>query len=46
MISSELPEIVKVCDRTYVMREGRIAGELQRHAMSEEAILTLGMHHA
>jgi ribose transport system ATP-binding protein len=46
MISSELPEIVKVCDRTYVMREGRVAGELQRHAMSEEAILTLGMHHA
>lgn len=46
MISSELPEIVNVCDRTYVMREGRIAGHLDRSEMSEEAILTLGMHHA
>ena len=46
MISSELSEIVNVCDRTYVMREGRVAGELARNAMSEEAILTLGMHHA
>lgn len=46
MISSELSEIVHVCDRTYVMREGRIAGHLQREQMNEEAILTLGMHHA
>ena len=46
MISSELPEIVNVCDRTYVMREGRVAGHLARDEMSEEAILTLGMHHA
>lgn len=46
MISSELPEIVNVCDRTYVMREGRIAGHLARSQMSEQAILTLGMHHA
>jgi ribose transport system ATP-binding protein len=45
MISSELSEIVNVCDRTYVMREGRVAGELARDAMSEEAILTLGIHH-
>jgi len=46
MISSELSEIVKVCDRTYVMREGRVAGEVGREAMSESSILTLGMHHA
>ncbi|MCA0214918.1 MAG: sugar ABC transporter ATP-binding protein [Proteobacteria bacterium] len=46
MISSELPEIVNVCDRTYVMREGCVAGHLTRTEMSEEAILTLGMHHA
>jgi ribose transport system ATP-binding protein len=45
MISSELPEIVNVCDRTYVMREGRVAGHLTRSQMNEEAILTLGMHH-
>ncbi|MBI2768952.1 MAG: sugar ABC transporter ATP-binding protein [Burkholderiales bacterium] len=46
MISSELSEIVNVCDRTYVMREGRVAGHLSRSQMNEQAILTLGMHHA
>lgn len=46
MISSELSEIVHVCDRTYVMREGRVAGELARSDMTEKGILTLGMHHA
>jgi len=46
MISSELPEIVSVCDRTYVMREGRVAGHLTRGEMNEQAVLTLGMHHA
>ncbi len=30
MISSEQSEIVNVCDRAYVMRDGRIAGELGR----------------
>jgi ribose transport system ATP-binding protein len=28
MISSDLPEIVGICDRVLVMREGRIAGEV------------------
>ena len=28
VISSELPEIIGVCDRVLVMREGRIAGEV------------------
>lgn len=45
MISSELSEIVNVCDRAYVMREGRIAGELPRDRLTEENILSLGMHH-
>jgi ribose transport system ATP-binding protein len=45
MISSELSEIVNVCDRAYVMREGRIAGELPRDLLTEENILRLGMHH-
>ncbi|MEI8275571.1 MAG: sugar ABC transporter ATP-binding protein [Hyphomicrobiales bacterium] len=45
MISSELSEIVNVCDRAYVMREGIIAGELSRERLSEENILQLGMHH-
>ena len=45
MVSSELAEIVKVCDRAYVMREGRVAGELGRQALTEENILRLAMHH-
>jgi ribose transport system ATP-binding protein len=45
MISSEQPEIVRVCDRAYVMREGRIVGELQRSELTEANIVRLGMHH-
>lgn len=45
MISSELSEIVNICDRAYVMREGHIAGELSRDRLTEENILQLGMHH-
>ena len=30
MISSELPEVLGMCDRIYVMNEGRIAGELNQ----------------
>ena len=36
-ISSELPEIIGVCDRVLVMREGRLAGEL-RGGQDEDAI--------
>jgi ribose transport system ATP-binding protein len=46
MISSEQAEICHVCDRAYVMREGRIAGELSRTELTEENIVRLGMHHA
>ena len=45
MISSELPEIVAVCDRAYVMRDKTIVGELSRRDLSEENILRLAMHH-
>jgi ABC-type multidrug transport system ATPase subunit len=30
MISSEMPELLGMCDRIYVMNEGRIVGELSR----------------
>ena len=33
MISSELPEVVGMSDRVYVMREGAIAGELDRKSV-------------
>ena len=43
MISSELSEIVNVCDKAYVMREGRISGLLEKEALNEENVLKLGM---
>ncbi|HBF37855.1 MAG TPA: ABC transporter ATP-binding protein [Firmicutes bacterium] len=39
MISSELPEILGMCDRIYVMNEGRIVGELSNHEASQEKIM-------
>ncbi len=44
MISSEQSEIVEVCDRAYVMRGGRIRGELAREALTEGAIVQMAMH--
>lgn len=41
MISSELPEILSVSDRIYVMRAGRIAGELSRTDATEEKVMQL-----
>lgn len=41
LISSELPEVLRLADRIYVMRDGIIAGELQRSQASQEAIMSL-----
>ena len=41
MISSELPEVVGMSDRVYVMREGSIAGELHAADITQENIMTL-----
>ncbi len=40
MISSELPEVLGMCDRIYVMNEGKIAGELSSEEASQELIMT------
>jgi ribose transport system ATP-binding protein len=39
MISSELPEILRMSDRIIVMCEGRITGELPIEEASQEAIM-------
>ena len=39
IISSEVEELVDVCDRVYVLRQGRIVDELLRDDISKEAIL-------
>ncbi len=41
LISSELPEILGLCDRILVIREGTLAGELSRDDASEENIMRL-----
>ena len=41
VISSELPELIGVCDRVLVIREGEISGEVTGDAMTEENIMHL-----
>jgi inositol transport system ATP-binding protein len=41
IVSSELPELIGMCDRIYVMCKGTIAGELARGEFSQEAIMRL-----
>jgi len=42
-ISSELPELLGMCDRIYVMNEGRIVGELEEKDFSQESVMHLIM---
>ncbi|AOH43314.1 D-xylose ABC transporter ATP-binding protein [Anaerolineaceae bacterium oral taxon 439] len=41
IISSELPEVIGLCDRVIVIHEGRISGQLLSNQFSEESILRL-----
>ncbi len=43
MISSELPEVLGMTDRVYVMDKGRIKGELNTSDASQEAIMKLAV---
>jgi len=43
LISSELPEIIGLSNRVYVMRFGKIVTELQEHELSEEKIAEYSM---
>ena len=43
MISSELPELLGMCDRIYVMCEGRMVGELPAAEASQEVIMKMIM---
>jgi len=40
-ISSELPEILGVCDRIYVMSQGRMVGEMNAEDASQEKIMRM-----
>jgi ribose transport system ATP-binding protein len=43
VISSEMPEVIGLAARLYVMRQGRITGELEGDAITEQAIVRLAM---
>ncbi|CAN7789091.1 sugar ABC transporter ATP-binding protein [Caballeronia sp. LjRoot34] len=45
MVSSELPEILGMCDRILVMKEGQLSAELSREAASEEIIMQHATRH-
>ena len=40
MISSEMPEILGMCDRIYVMNEGKMVGELDGKEATQELIMS------
>lgn len=39
VVSSELPELLSLCDRIIVMHEGKVTGELDRAEATEEAVI-------
>ncbi|WP_028974703.1 multiple monosaccharide ABC transporter ATP-binding protein [Spirochaeta cellobiosiphila] len=45
IISSEMPELLGMCDRIYVVNDGEIAGCLERRYASQEAIMKTIMNH-
>lgn len=45
MISSEMPELLGMCDRIYVMNEGAFVGELTADEASQERIMSLIVTH-
>lgn len=40
MVSSDMPELIAMCDRVIVMRQGEVVGEIERKELSEEKVLT------
>ena len=41
MISSELPEVLGMSDRIYVMNEGKMVGELAAEGATQEKVMSL-----
>ena len=41
VVSSELPELIGLCDRVLVVREGRISGTVEGDSLTEENIMRL-----
>ena len=43
MISSEIPELLGMCDRIMVMHEGKVFGLLDRKEVTQESIMKLAV---
>ncbi|MHB1065255.1 MAG: sugar ABC transporter ATP-binding protein [Georgenia sp.] len=43
MVSSELPEVLGICDRILVMAQGRIVGELSHEEATQDAVMALAV---
>ena len=43
VVSSEMPELIGLCDRILVLHEGRLAGEVAGSAATEEALIHLAV---
>ena len=39
LVSSEMPELLAVCDRIYVLCDGRLTAEFDRDSFDQEAIM-------
>jgi ABC-type sugar transport system ATPase subunit len=46
VVSSELPEIINMCDNVCVVRKGRIAGRLAKGELEQETIMKYATHGA
>ena len=46
MVSSEMPELLGICDRILVMSGGRLAGEVNAKTATQEEIMTLAAKYA
>jgi ribose transport system ATP-binding protein len=43
MVSSELPEVLGICDRVLVMTQGRLVGELSHAEATQDAVMALAV---
>ena len=43
MISSEMTEIIGMCDRALIMRQGKIVGELDKSELGEDKLIRYSM---
>lgn len=45
VVSSELPEIIGLCDRVVIMHEGKVTGTLEREDFTQERIMAYATNH-